>query len=77
MADKYKVNTPEEGYTGLIAGVSFVDGEGNTSDEWAVNWFRENGYSITEIEEESTDKTGEVNDGVVEEIEKPSKKPKK
>lgn len=51
MANKYKVNTLEEGYTGLIAGVSFVNGEGNTSDEWAINWFRENGYSITEVQE--------------------------
>ena len=43
-----KIYTPNKGYTGISAGVSFVNGEGETNDKWAIQWFRSNGYKVVE-----------------------------
>lgn len=49
---KYKVNAPNEEYTGVIAGVPFVKGEAITEDTWAVSWFESKGYKVEEINEQ-------------------------
>lgn len=46
----YKITTPEEGYTGIIAGVSFSNGEGETENSWLSDWFVENGYKVEKEE---------------------------
>lgn len=49
-----KIYTPTEGYTGLIAGVSFINGMGKTEDKWLVQWFKNKGYKVVEEKEEAT-----------------------
>ncbi len=46
----YKITTPEEGYTGIIAGVSFSNGEGETENSWLADWFVENEYKVEKEE---------------------------
>jgi len=46
----YKITAPEEGYTGVIAGVSFSNGEGETENNWLADWFVENGYNVEKEE---------------------------
>jgi hypothetical protein len=43
-----KIYTPSKGYTGLIAGVSFVNGQGITEDRWLIQWFKNKGYKVDE-----------------------------
>ncbi|APC80571.1 TPA: Rho termination factor N-terminal domain-containing protein [Clostridium botulinum] len=43
---KYKILTPNEEYTGISAGVSFVNGEGYTEDKWLLDWFKNKGYEV-------------------------------
>ena len=48
-----KIYTPNRGYTGKIAGVSFVNGQVITEDRWLIQWFKNKGYKVEEeIEEE-------------------------
>lgn len=48
-----KIYTPSKGYTGFIAGVSFINGMGETKDRWLIQWFKSKGYKVEEeIEEE-------------------------
>lgn len=47
---KYKIISNNKEYTGLSAGVPFINGEGYTEDKWLVQWFKNNGYEVEEIE---------------------------
>jgi len=40
------IKTPVEGFTGLVAGVHFVDGVGKTDDESAIAYFERQGYGV-------------------------------
>lgn len=42
------IKTPVEGFTGLVAGVHFVDGVGKTDDESAIAYFERQGYGVGE-----------------------------
>ncbi|MBE1305650.1 hypothetical protein G4W71_16725 [Clostridium botulinum] len=44
--NRYKILAPNKEYTGISAGVSFVNGEGYTQDIWLVDWFRNKGYEV-------------------------------
>lgn len=44
MAD---ITTPVEGFTGHVAGVDFVKGEGSTDDENAISYFERHGYGVS------------------------------
>lgn len=46
-----KILTPVKGYSGKVAGVAFVDGEGETDDPAALNYFRQAGYTVEEAKE--------------------------
>ncbi|SHI90192.1 Rho termination factor, N-terminal domain [Clostridium amylolyticum] len=48
---KYKILAPNKEYTGLSAGVSFINGEAETENEWLVDWFRNKGYEVTKEEQ--------------------------
>lgn len=51
---KYHVKFPEENpFTGIYLSVSFVDGEGQTDDDWLASRFREKGLNV---EQEATEK---------------------
>lgn len=43
-----KIYAPNKKYTGLIAGVSFIDGVGETDNQYLIGWFGEKGYKIEE-----------------------------
>jgi hypothetical protein len=43
-----KIYAPNRGYTGKIAGVSFANGEGETENEWLIQWFKNKGYKVVE-----------------------------
>jgi len=44
---KKTIETPVEGFTGLVAGVHFVDGKGSTDDEAAIAYFERQGYGVS------------------------------
>jgi hypothetical protein len=47
MASKTKtIKAPVETFTGLVAGVHFVDGVGKTDDEAAIAYFERQGYGV-------------------------------
>lgn len=54
-----KIYAPNERYTGNIAGVSFVDGVGETDDKWLINWFETKGYEVIEEKTEEIPLIGE------------------
>lgn len=43
-----KIYAPNRGYTGKVAGVSFINGEGETEDKWLIQWFKNKGYKVVE-----------------------------
>ncbi|ORJ92581.1 hypothetical protein A6F55_23740 [Prescottella equi] len=43
---KTAVTTPVEGYTGIVAGVAFINGRGETDDQNALSYFARHGYRI-------------------------------
>jgi hypothetical protein len=42
------VKSPNPEYTGVVVGVEFVDGKGETDDEGALRYFRRQGYDVGE-----------------------------
>ena len=57
------IKSPNQEYTGTSAGVTFVNGVGNTDNENLIEWFRERGYEVEEDSEEKAKKTKEVGAG--------------
>lgn len=57
-----KIYAPNRRYTGKIAGVPFINGEGETGDKWLIQWFKNKGYKVVEeveeIEEIAEEDTG-------------------
>lgn len=43
-----KVYAPNKHYTGISASVPFVDGVGETDNEYLLEWFEKSGYQIEE-----------------------------
>lgn len=43
---KKNIETPVEGFNGIVAGVAFVDGKGSTDDESAIAYFERQGYTV-------------------------------
>lgn len=41
-----RVTTPVEGFSGIVAGVEFADGVGETDDVGALAYFRRHGYEV-------------------------------
>lgn len=41
-----RITAPVEGYTGQVAGVSFVGGTATTTDPRAIAYFRRHGYLV-------------------------------
>jgi hypothetical protein len=44
----YTVETPVTNYNGIVAGVQFAYGKAEVHDGWILEWFKENGYKISE-----------------------------
>ena len=50
----YEVKTPIEDYCGIGAvGVQFAYGKAEVYDEWVAQWFKEHGYTVEEVKEET------------------------
>lgn len=43
-----KITAPNRQYSGLVAGVRLVDGQGETDDQHAINYFRRAAYTVTD-----------------------------
>lgn len=53
-----KVYAPNKQYTGVSAGVAFVNGVGETSDPYLLKWLEDHGYEV-EKEKKPTKAKGE------------------
>lgn len=40
------ITAPVKGFTGVVVGVAFADGKGETDDESAVSYFHRHGYTV-------------------------------
>ena len=50
----YEVKTPVKDYCGIgAAGIQFAYGEADVYDEWVAQWFKEHGYTVEEVKEET------------------------
>lgn len=50
----YEVKTTIEDYCGIgAAGVQFAYGKAEVYDEWVAQWFKEHGYTVEEVKEET------------------------
>lgn len=50
----FKVKTPVKDYCGIgAAGIQFAYGEADVYDEWVAQWFKEHGYTVEEVKEET------------------------
>lgn len=50
-----RIQTPVEGFTGEVVGVSFVDGFGETEDENAIDYFIRQGFGLDGSAPEGTE----------------------
>lgn len=41
-----RITTPVEGFTGVVVGVTFADGKGETDDQSAIAYFTRHGYTV-------------------------------
>ena len=64
-----RIQTPVEGFTGEVVGVSFVDGFGETEDENAIAYFIRQGFGLDGSAPEGTEPEPEVEPEVEPEIE--------
>ncbi len=44
---KKHIESPVKGFSGLVAGVHFVDGKGSTDSESAIAYFERQGYTVS------------------------------
>lgn len=61
-----KIYSPNKRYAGVIAGVSFVNGIGETENRWLIDWFESKGY---EVIEENTEKPPLIGEEFIQNIE--------
>lgn len=54
-----RIQTPVEGFTGEVVGVSFVDGFGETEDENAIAYFIRQGFALDGSAPEGTEPEAE------------------
>ena len=52
-----KIYAPNEGYSGSSAGVTFVNGVGETDNPYLIDWFKERGYRVDEEDIDSEEKS--------------------
>lgn len=58
----YKITIPtNKSYTGVVAGVAFVNGEAKTDDNWKADWFKENKYKVEEEKDQEEGKEEKEN----------------
>lgn len=50
-----KIFSPVKTYTGMSASVPFCNGVGETEDPHLIEWFKEHGYEVEEVETATVD----------------------
>lgn len=51
-AKKYLVEAPNKNYHGVgAAGVQFAYGKAYVHEGWVLNWYKEHGYTVTEVKD--------------------------
>ena len=70
-----KIFSPVKTYTGMSASVPFCNGVGETEDPHLIEWFKEHGYEVKEVEAVTAD-TACVEDSAETETEKQDETPK-
>jgi hypothetical protein len=45
-----KIHCPNKQYSGVSAGVTFVNGVGETTDPYLISWFKSHGYDVEQVE---------------------------
>lgn len=60
-----KIHCPNKQYSGISAGVQFINGVGETTDPYLLSWFRSHGY---EVEQYADEGDSEFNNMTVEEL---------
>lgn len=45
------IKSPVDGFTGIVVGVHFKDGFGETDNEGALNYFGRHGYTVETVDE--------------------------
>ncbi|MDF2906835.1 MAG: Uncharacterized protein K0R34_2156 [Herbinix sp.] len=49
-----KIYAPNKQYSGISASVAFAKGVGETDNPTLLDWFRDHGYEVEEIQDENT-----------------------
>ena len=65
---KVKILSPNKGYTGVSASVTFVRGVGETEDEHLIEWFKEHGYDVIKEDTEVKNTEKSIDEMTVEEL---------
>lgn len=55
-----KIIAPNSQFSGLRAGIHFINGQGETDNEYLIGWFLENGYQV--IDSEANEEANESED---------------
>lgn len=65
-----KIYAPNKQYVGVSAGISFINGVGECSNPYLLDWFRSKGYEIEEPEDdkEPENDVPELGDMTIEEL---------
>ena len=53
------IKSPVKGYSGITAGVAFLDGVGQTTNAYLIRWFKEHGYTVERSAGSQADKPDE------------------
>ena len=49
-----KIKAPNKQYSGISAGIGFVNGVGESNDPHLLLWFKEHGYEVEKVETEES-----------------------
>ncbi|NNU89771.1 hypothetical protein [Anoxybacillus sp. CHMUD] len=53
------IKAPNPKYNGVSASLTFVNGQAKTDNKWLIQWFKEQGYEVSEEEKKGTKKATE------------------
>lgn len=57
---KYLVEAPNKDYVGVgAAGVQFAYGKAYVHEGWVLDWYKEHGYTVSEVKDATADKVVE------------------
>ena len=75
-----KIFSPVKDYTGMSASVPFCNGIGETDDSHLIEWFKDHGYGVEEVDktcledQAETETVDQVETETVEQVETPKTK---